>query len=269
MHEIDISKKNLYTDLVLEKKLDTTNDKIINKNNNIKVVRSTIKNNNYTTIFYNDITDKDNFNKVQKVFVNELKKYLNLKAEDIILVVGLGNDKSTPDSLGPEVINNILVTRYLFLLGDVEEGYSNVASFTPNVTGNTGIETSRIIKSIIKESNATKVIIVDSLKTNNISRLGKTIQITNKGISPGSGVNNNREEISKKTMNTDIIAIGIPTVVDIKNIIENISKLEFTTKENLIVTPTNIDFLIEKLSLLIGNGINLTLHRNFIRQNNI
>lgn len=269
MHEINISNKNLHTDLILEKELDTTKDKIINKNNHIKVINSSINNNNYTTIFYNDITDKDNFKNVQKVFVNELKKYLNLTKEDIILVIGLGNDKSTPDSLGPEVINNILVTRYLFLLGDVEAGYSNVASFIPNVTGNTGIETSRIIKSIIKESAATKVIIIDSLKTNNIKRLGKTIQITNEGISPGSGVNNNREEISKKTMNVEVIAIGVPTVVDIKSIIEDISKEKLTTKENLIVTPTNIDFLIDKLSNLIGNGINLTLHKNFIRQNNI
>lgn len=130
--------------------------------------------------------------------------------------------------------------------------------------GNTGIETSKIIKSLIKEIKATKVIIVDSLKTNNMNRLGKTIQITDQGIFPGSGINNNRKEISKKTVGCDVIAIGIPTVLDIKSLVSEIDE-----NENYIVTPTNIDFLILKLSLLLSNGLNISLHKNFIRQNNI
>ena len=119
-----------------------------------------------------------------------------------------------------------------------------------------------MIKSIIQETKSTKVIIIDSLKTTNLNRLNKTIQITNKGISPGSGIYNNRQEISKKTMNIDVIAIGVPTVVELNNLLEK------QYKEKLIVTPTNIDFIIEKLAILIGNGINISLHKNFIRQNN-
>ena len=130
--------------------------------------------------------------------------------------------------------------------------------------GNTGIETSKIIKSLIKEIKATKVIIVDSLKTNNMNRLGKTIQITDQGIFPGSGIYNNIKEISKKTVGCDVIAIGIPTVLDIKSLVSEIDE-----NENYIVTPTNIDFLILKLSLLLSNGLNISLHKNFIRQNNI
>ena len=256
MHKINISNKNIYTDLILELNKEEIKEKIIDKYNNIKVLKST----NHTTITYNDITDKDNYMKVQNTLITELKKYIKISNKDIILVVGLGNYNSTPDSLGPNTINNILVTRYLYLLGDVEEGYSNVSSFTPNVMANTGIETTKIIKSIVKEIKATKLIIIDSLKTNSIDRLLKTIQITNQGITPGSGLNNNYKEISKKTMNIDVIAIGIPTVVDIRCINNKL--------DNLIVTPNNIDYLIDKLSILLGNSINICLHKNFIRQNN-
>ena len=256
MHKVDLSSKNIYTDLIIEKENNKNKSKIIDKTNNLKVQN----NSNCTTIFFNDITDKDNYLKVQNTFINELNKYLKLTSKDIILIIGLGNINSTPDSLGPKVIDNILVTRYLYLLDNIDPNYSNVSKFTPNVMANTGIESSRIIKNLIKEIKATKVIIIDALKTNNIDRLTKTIQITNKGISPGSGINNNREEINKNNMNTEIIAVGVPTVVDIRNILN--------IKNNFIVTPTNIDFLIEKLSILIGNGINISLHKNFNRQNN-
>ena len=249
---------NLYTDLITEKKIITGKEKIINKNNNLKVLKTTLNNNKYTTITFNDISTKNNYIEVQNILINELKEYLKLKENDIILVIGLGNSKSTPDSLGPSTVDNVLVTRYLFLSNNIDKGYSNVSSFIPNVMGNTGINSIKIIKNIIKEIKATKVIIIDSLKTYNLDRLLKTIQITNEGISPGSGINNNRGEISKKNMHTEIIAIGVPTVVDIKTIIKD--------KENIIVTPTNIDFIIEKLSILIGNSINISLHKNFIRQ---
>ena len=253
MHEININNKKLRTDLVMEQKLSKKIDKVIEKTNKIEVTETTIDKKHYTTIKFKDITDKENFKIVQKSFIKELHKYLALKNKDHIMVIGLGNEKSTPDSLGPATIKNILVTRHLFLLGAVKEGYSNVSSFIPNVMGNTGIETSEIISSVIEKVKPTKVIIIDSLKTNDLKRLSKTIQITNAGISPGSGVGNSRKEISKKTINTEVIAIGVPMVVEIND---------------MIVTPTDIDFLVEKLSLLIGNGINLSLHKNFIRQNN-
>lgn len=130
------------------------------------------------------------------------------------------------------------------------------------------IETIKVLKSVIKESGANKVIVIDSLKASKVERLNKIIQITNSGIHPGSGINNNRGEVSEKTMNASIVAIGVPTVVDVKTIVEDILKEEVTLKENLIVTPTNIDFIIQKLGLLIGNGINISLHKDFKRQNN-
>ena len=254
MHEIKINRNNLDTDLIVEKKELKNKGKITKYSNNIKVEKVVFNSNNYTTIYFKDITDKDNYKEVQKVFINNLKKYLKLKKDDKLLVVGLGNNKSTPDSLGPSTVENILVTSYLFDLGDVDSNYSNVSKFSPNVKANTGIETSNIIKSIIKNNNFTKIIVIDALKTNDFNRLVKTIQISDYGISPGSGIGNNRLEISTHTMNLPIISIGVPTVIDINN--------------NMIMTPTSIDYQIDKLSSLIGNGINISLHKNFIRHNN-
>lgn len=253
MHEIRINRTELDTDLIIEQ-----NSIPISPINSTKVFNNKINKCKYTTIVFNDITDKDNYFKIQQLFIKELKRYLTISKEDLFLVIGLGNSKSTPDSLGPLTVEEVLVTSYLFSLGEVEAGYSKVCSFIPNVTGNTGIETSDIIKSIIKETKATKVIVIDALKTNDIDKLCKTIQITNKGISPGSGIGNTRKEISEATMNIPIIAIGVPTVLDIKGL----------TKDSFIVTPTNIDFVVRKLASLLGNGINITLHKNFIRHNN-
>jgi spore protease len=268
MHTINCNYNNLHTDLILEQDLPSNINKKVTKYKDITVTKTSYNKNNYTTISFSDITDKDNFLSVQKVFVKELKRYLDLKENDTILVIGLGNEKSTPDSLGPKVIDNILVTRYLYLFGDVSKTYSNVSAFKPDVMGNTGIETRDIIKSLINNIKADKVIVIDALKASHINRLVKTIQITDSGISPGSGINNNRLELNSNTLNTKLIAIGVPTVVDAKTILESLLNKEVSLKENLMVTPTSIDFQIEKLSLLLGKGINLSLHKNYIRQNN-
>ena len=210
-------------------------------------------NKHYTTIFFKNNT---NYKLLEKRLSIELKKYLRKLDNEKILVIGLGNSKSTPDSLGPCTIDKILVTSNLERI----DGFSNVSCFSPNVIANTGIDSIKIIKALIKEIKATKLIVIDSLKTNNMDNLVKTIQITDRGIAPGSGIENNRCEINKKKVGCDVIAIGIPTVVDIRSIINK-------KDENYIVTPTNIDYLIEKLSLILANGINMALHKN-IRQNN-
>ena len=238
--------------------------------------------------------------------------------------MGLGNYKSTPDALGPDTINNILVTRHLFSLGEVEDGYSNVCSFKPGVTGVTGIETSELINNLVSFLEIDLLIVIDALAARSIERINRTIQISDVGISPGSGVYNNRGEISTKTLNIPVIAIGVPTIVEATVIVsdtfnymlkhfsyklENINnpklKLVMEDKQdyreqkislsdsdrgkilgmlgtlskseldklfyevltpinfNMMVTPKEIDFIIEKLSMLIGNGINKSLHDVF------
>ena len=260
MHEIDLNKKDLRTDLILEKQYKNLESKTT-KYKDIEIITTKYKNNKYTTIQYNDATDKDNYLNLEKVLIKELKKYINIKENDTILVVGLGNSKSTPDALGPSTIDDILVTRHLKLLNVLDKDYSVVSTFKPSVMGTTGIESIDLIKNIIKDIKATKVIAIDALKASKIERLVKTIQITDSGIHPGSGINNNRGEISKNTMETDVISIGIPTVVDIKIILESILEEEIELDENLILTPTDIDYQIEKLSKLLSISINKTLHK--------
>ena len=260
MHEIDLNKKDLRTDLILEKQYKNLKSKTT-KYKDIEIITTKYKNNNYTTIYFNDATDKDNYLNIEKVLIKELKKYINIKENDTILVVGLGNSKSTPDALGPSTIDDILVTRHLKLLNVLDKDYSVVSTFKPSVMGTTGIESIDLIKNIIKDIKATKVIAIDALKASKIERLVKTIQITDSGIHPGSGINNNRGEISKNTMETDVISIGIPTVVDIKTILESILEEEIELDENLILTPTDIDYQIEKLSKLLSISINKTLHK--------
>lgn len=260
MHEIDLNKKGLRTDLILEKQYKNLESKTT-KYKDIEIITTKYKNNNYTTIYFNDATDKDNYLNLEKVLIKELKKYINIKENDTILVVGLGNSKSTPDALGPSTIDSILVTRHLKLLNVLDKDYSVVSTFKPSVMGTTGIESIDLIKNIIKDIKATKVIAIDALKASKIERLVKTIQITDSGIHPGSGINNNRGEVSKNTMKTDVISIGIPTVVDIKTILESILEEEIELDENLILTPTDIDYQIEKLSKLLSISINKTLHK--------
>ena len=303
MHEINLSDFSIRTDLIIDN--NNSNLEVFEeyKFDNGKVIKSTSKDkkDNYVTISFNDISDRDNYNNVEECFINELKIFfdkLDLKEKDTVLVIGLGNGKSTPDALGPLTIDNLLVTKYLFDLGDVEDGYQNVCSFKPDVTGSTGIETIDMIKCVSKVSEAKCLIVIDALAASSLERLNKIIQITDTGIHPGSGVSNNRGEISYNTIGIPVIAIGVPTIVEADTIvadtfskidvffeeknsnvlgkISELSKNEFKqllkeislSENNLMVTPKEIDFVIEKLSLLIGNGINKTIHKNFIRQIN-
>lgn len=172
-----------------------------------------------------NIHDTDDLRNVEDALTKVLKEVLQYENIDINskgLIVGLGNDNVTPDSLGPAVIDNVIVTRHMFLLGEeVSEGISNVSALAPGVMGNTGIETSDIIYSIISQIPIDYIIAVDALASSSIARVNKTIQVTNTGISPGSGVGNKRKEISKEILNIPVIAIGVPTVVDAVTITAN------------------------------------------------
>ena len=327
MHTIDLSKISIRTDLIIDKNEDENIKRETKNIENITIENATTEaNENYTTISFDDITDKNNFKRVEKVFIDELKPYIkdaNLNKKDTVLIVGLGNSKSTPDSLGPKAIKQVLVTRYLFALGEVEDTYQNVAAIIPEVTATTGIETLETIESLVKKTNTKLLIVIDALASSSLSRVNKTIQITNTGIHPGSGVGNNRKELSIKSLNIPVIAIGVPTIVadtfkymqkqfsyklnnyhnkalklvansdqdyrkEESNLTEEnkkeiLGELGTLTDEefkqliyevlypidyNLMVTPTEIDFIIEKLGLLIGNGINKSLHDNFNPTNN-
>lgn len=169
------------------------------------------------------------------------------------LVIGLGNINVTPDSLGPYALDNIVVTRHLFELDTVNVGYSEVSGLSPGVMGSTGIETFDIIQSVIDKIKVDYVIVVDALASASIARVNKTIQITDTGISPGSGVGNKRKELSLDTLGIPVIAIGVPTVVDAVTIacdsIDYIIKYlnhkvegKESPANNLSLTETKIDY---------------------------
>lgn len=270
-HEVDLKKYHLRTDLIDELSDNIVYEKTIK---NIKITDIYLdkkqakylnkKVGNYITITFDDITDYNNKEQVKNVFYKELHKLL--KKLNLIdkktLIIGLGNINSTPDSLGPLSINNIIVTKHISDLGKLEKGFSVVSSFIPGVTGSTGIETSDLIKGLKNIVKPDYIIVIDSLATSSIKNLIKTIQITDTGINPGSGVGNNRKEISKNTLNIPVIAIGVPTVVDANTIVSEAINSSFNSYSDLMVTPKEIDFIIDKLADIIGNGINKTLHKN-------
>jgi len=343
-HEIDLSKYQIRTDLAIEliDENKETEGIVFKKSSfeDINITDVTVeplgsdkigkKTGLYTTIEFQDITDKNNQKKVLEVFQIKLKEMLaklNINPDDSCLVIGLGNDRSTPDSLGPLSINNIIVTNHLFELGELSQEFRRVSAINPGVMGTTGIETSDIIVSIVEKTKPSFVIVIDALASQSIERVNKTIQMTDTGIHPGSGVGNSRKEISKEVLGIPVIAIGVPTTVDAvtivsdtinymykhfsytKNNINNPSnklmvsapnylkkniKLDKNDKRkllgmigdldeqeirqlvfevltpvgyNLMVTPKEIDFLIDKLSYIIGEGINQSLHYNIDNSN--
>lgn len=211
----------------------------------------------YITIEFNDIMNKS----IKRELIIQLKNMLDingLKKDSSILVVGLGNERSTPDSLGPLVIENIIVTRHLEILGLNSERV--VSAIKPGVTGETGIETKDIIKGVIEKIKPDFLIVIDALKSGSIKRLNKTIQLTDTGIHPGSGVQNKREKLDKKSLGIPVIAIGVPTVCDIKTIINESVDYEIQNIPDMIITPKEIDFVIDKMSDLISICINKVLY---------
>lgn len=156
---------------------------------------------------------------MERIFAKEFSYFLEevgVTKEASCLIVGLGNWNVTPDALGPIVVENVLVTRHLFQLQpeSVEEGFRPVSAIRPGVMGITGIETSDVIYGIIEKTNPDFVIAIDALAARSIERVNSTIQISDTGIHPGSGVGNKRKELSKETLGIPVIAIGVPTVVD-------------------------------------------------------
>lgn len=203
-----------------------------------------------------------------EVINNLLKKY---KAKSV-LVVGLGNKSVTPDSLGPKVIDKINVTRHLFEYAKefVTEEEKIVSAISPGVLGTTGIEVCEIVEAISKKIKPDLVLVIDSLASISKERVGKSLQITDTGIAPGAGVQNRRKELSMETLNIPVIAIGVPFVVDVATItFETIKKLdkeieykkiiEILDTENYMVTPKEIDIIVEDFSNILAKSINKVL----------
>ena len=193
---------------------------------------------------------------------NEISRLL--PREGLILTCGLGNTQITPDALGPKTASYILATRHI--AGDFAQtlGLSSLrpaAVIAPGVLGQTGIETGEILAGIVQKVGPAAVIVVDALASRRIERLGKTVQISNTGIVPGAGVGNHRQEISEAVLGVPVISIGVRTVVDAATLASDLAGRDIVSQgEPMMVTPRDIDTLIEHAARLISHSINCALH---------
>lgn len=187
-----------------------------------------------------------------------IKSLLPTNCENF-LVVGLGNSLVTPDALGPYTARNILATRHLegyLNVSDSAGEFNTVSVISTGVLGQTGIETREYIKAVCNSVSPQAVIIVDALASRSFKHLGKTIQLTNTGISPGSGVGNCRKEISKEFLGVPVIAIGVPTVIDGKTFMDDALVNNEDIGADFFVTPRDIDTIISRASSLLGLAVN-------------
>lgn len=193
-----------------------------------------------------------------------------LPEEGLVLIVGMGNKEITPDALGPRCAAQILATRHITKeLSRVTglEGLRPTAVLAPGVLGQTGIEVLEILKSLCKSMSPSAVIVIDALASRSLERLGRTVQLSDAGISPGAGVGNNRPQISRETLGTPVIAVGVPTVVDAETLARDISgseqRLTGSTAAGMIVTPREIDLLVERAARYLACSINAALHPDY------
>lgn len=196
--------------------------------------------------------------------VAEIRRFLPEKGS--VLVAGLGNMKITPDALGPKCASMIFSTRHI--TGEIQKatglyGLRCVSSVSTGVTGDTGVEAGELLKGIIDGVKPDTVITVDALAARSVSRLGNTVQMCSTGIVPGSGVGNARREISEKTLGVPVVAIGVPTVVDAATLVADysgdVSFVSDNGTENMMVTPREIDLMIERAAKLTALAINCAL----------
>ena len=269
----------------------------VTQNDGIKVTKIKITNDNgaktigkpigkYVTIESPEIKyDVNVYEKTCKIIADEIKGLSNIQSNTKTLVAGLGNKEITPDALGPSVVSQLMITNHMKenmkdFFGD---NITSVCAIAPGVLGTTGIETSQIISGVCAKVKPDIIIAVDALAARSLDRLSTTIQISDTGITPGAGVGNRRDELSKETTGAKVISIGVATVVDaltialdsIDRALEDINQSKAEEDKNnlikekisknissLIVTPKDIDSVIEKISKTVANGINLALHKN-------
>ncbi|MFW6389684.1 MAG: GPR endopeptidase [Halanaerobiales bacterium] len=239
-------------------------------------------------------------------FANELAGLIDFKQmmphpnlEPTIFVVGLGNWNATPDALGPQILNNLMVTRHLYQEAppELRDGMRPVCALAPGVLGITGVQTADIIKGVVQMVEPDLILAIDALAARSTSRLANTIQISNTGIAPGSGIGKNRMAVNEQTMNIPVIAIGVPTVVHaitiVNDAMEQMFKSDIFSKPEkerlrhisdqekkrmvgnvlggfmggLIVSPKGVDELILDVGRIIAGGINVALHPDITPEN--
>ena len=281
--------------------IQVTRVKILNKNGESALGK---KCGTYITLEFTDriLKEQTVYEEVCKACASELSRLTSSLENGTVLVAGLGNRNITADALGPKVTNSLLVTRHLleYMPEEIDSRLRSVCAISPGVLGLTGVETVEIIKGIADKVKPSLIIVIDALCSRSMHRINNTIQLSNTGITPGAGVGNHRNAITHETLGVPVIAIGLPTVVDaatisadtIDLIIENLKAhageskpiykmLEVISAEDkyslikqiltphygdFVVCPKEVDSVINQLSSVIANGINIALHQGLSTQ---
>lgn len=227
--------------------------------------------------------DEGYHREISEVIAKQLMEIIpNIREEQEILVVGLGNREVTADALGPHVVDNLFITRHIVKeYGKAaynKEKMNLVSSIEPGVMGKTGMEAAEIIRGVVEQTSPSVMVVIDALAARSTRRLNRTIQITDTGIHPGSGVGNNRNALTKESMGIPVIAIGVPTVVDAATIVgDALEKMleeakasdmhlymeecrnTMTELHNMYVASKDIDAVIKRVSYTVSEGINIAL----------
>lgn len=325
---IEMTNSNVYTDLAVEAHnmaTERTGGEIDgvaleeNRTDNTEITRVNVLNQqgaeaigkpvgSYVTIESRGLQGQNRMvhDELSEVLARELNGMINFEElqknpqrEPTIFVVGLGNWNATPDALGPQVLNSLMVTRHLYNQAppEVRNGMRPVCALAPGVLGLTGIQTAEIIKGVVDTVKPDLIVAIDALAARNTDRLGKTIQLSNTGISPGSGVGKKRMGINFESMQVPVVALGVPTVVGAVTIVNdamdtliNSKMFSKTVQERfrhvserekertvsnvlsphlgeLIVSPRGVDELIKDVSRIIAGGINVALHPDITPDN--
>ena len=202
-----------------------------------------------------------------------IKRHMKKKPPYHVMVVGLGNREATPDALGPYVVNNLDITEKL---AEDDRRFGYVSAISPGVMAQTGMETAQIIMGVVKELKPDCIIVIDALAARSTARLANTIQLSDTGIMPGSGVGNHRNAINDKNMGVPVIAIGVPTVVDAATIVGDaleglLDSMDYSRRKQVVqdfipesmsrmyVTPKDVDELVKRISFTISEAVNISM----------
>lgn len=232
--------------------------------------------------------DEDYHREVSECLAKELLQIMpGAEEEQSVLVVGLGNRDVTADALGPQVVDNLFITRHIVReYGKVAyncDRMNQISALEPGVMAKTGMETAEIVKGVVEETEPDLVVVVDALAARNTKRLNRTIQITNTGIHPGSGVGNHRHALTEESLGVPVIAIGIPTVVDAATIVgdaleklleeekdmnciryKDKHRIYFSELNNMYMTGKDVDAIIKRVSFTVSEGINIAIGEAFM-----
>ena len=257
-------------------------EEVYDETRNVTITKVTIETENgakalgkpvgtYVTLEAPDLVapDEGSHREVSEALSEQIKTLIKEEIQSV-LVVGLGNREVTPDALGPEVVGNLYITRHILkeygAYAFPEKKIASISGIVPGVMAQTGMESLEIIRGIIHETKPQLVIAIDALAARSIKRLGRTIQLADTGINPGSGLGNHRKGLNKESLGVPVIGLGVPTVLDAFTIAYDVCQDAEKIPANLsgmFVTPKNIDETVKNLSYTISEALNMTFELNF------